>query len=510
MHADPVFPPLQLKCEIMDPEFTETPFHIDSLVFVAPLPESQFKGDGQETVPDSGVGSVVNDIATKPHFDIKRRIYPALWSFLVSISGYAPFIFSTEIDGIATATDSQSIKRLVIYTATYRRFAQTPLLASTGSGNPTHTALNTFSSTLPRLHTLRTGKPQLSSIKNSTPLNYLFSGHGFDVPTTPGPGSSTAASTDISSKIRCSHHPTFRQFRLYSLDGRTIWNLEFTSVRVREEILAPAYRDATPSRTTHAYTLRRWHYLGSPLRISVLRGSRGTTLGNFIAVGAQGLAGVFHYFFRHRNGSPTAFSQRPAERCFRSCAPSVFSYLEIGHFTWPNATPFDITLTNPGATVTLVNVHLAAFDEMFEKWNTNFHDLAKTAPDNTQCLVLDNLNYRIDADADFRVMTGRKDRQVKIHRQLKSAVHSNKAFEMTYRFNTGLLKDDSGYDLKPSPASPYRCYSKALDAHPTRQVFFQFFSDHSDDSDVSIFDKDSRPRAKFHIGCYALDYKAEL
>ncbi|KAJ7120824.1 hypothetical protein C8R44DRAFT_877152 [Mycena epipterygia] len=206
MHADPVFTPLQLKCEIMDPEFTETPFHIDSLVFVAPLPESQFKGDGQETVPDSGVGSVVNDIATKPRFDIKRRIYPALWSFLVSISGYAPFIFSTEIDGIATATDSQSIKRLVIYTATY------------------HTVISKY---------------WITYLKDRQTTAFFdqkfYPGHGFDV-------------------------------------------------------------------------------------------------------------------VKHLGAEHIQERTRAAVR---------------------------IKLTNLGATVTLVNAHLAAFDEMFEKWNTNFHDLAK-------------------------------------------------------------------------------------------------------------------------------------
>ncbi|KAJ7111389.1 Endonuclease/exonuclease/phosphatase [Mycena epipterygia] len=154
--------------------------------------------------------------------------------------------------------------------------------------------------------------------------------------------------------------------------------------------------------------------------------------------------------------------------------------------------PATDTVKNPGATVlTFVNAHLAAFDEMFEKRNADFHDLAKRlqfnlgvsapaqdgavpAPITRNIFESDvlfwmvHLNYRIAApDADVRVILGSDEWENRFetllqYDQLKSAVRSNKAFQMfsegpithmpTYRFNAGLLKDDLGYDLKRRPA----------------------------------------------------------
>ncbi|KAJ7672386.1 DNase I-like protein [Mycena polygramma] len=147
---------------------------------------------------------------------------------------------------------------------------------------------------------------------------------------------------------------------------------------------------------------------------------------------------------------------------------------------------------NPGPMVlTFVNAHLAAFDEMFEKRNADFHDLAKrlqfdlgsvvpeggAAPVPVTCNIFESdvlfwmvdLNYRIDVpDADVRTILGSEEwaesrfETLMPYDQLKSAMRSNKAFEMfsegpithfpTYRFNAGLLKDELGYDLKRRPA----------------------------------------------------------
>ncbi|KAJ7023466.1 DNase I-like protein [Mycena alexandri] len=149
-------------------------------------------------------------------------------------------------------------------------------------------------------------------------------------------------------------------------------------------------------------------------------------------------------------------------------------------------------LENPGSTVlTFVNAHLAAFDEMVEKRNADFHDLAKrlqfdlgaVAPEGggaavpLTCNVFEsdvlfwmvNLNYRLDVpDPDVRTILGSEDwaedrfETLLRYDQLKSAVRANKAFDMfdegpithlpTYRFNAGLLKDDLGYDFKRRPA----------------------------------------------------------
>ncbi|KAJ7802539.1 DNase I-like protein [Mycena olivaceomarginata] len=154
--------------------------------------------------------------------------------------------------------------------------------------------------------------------------------------------------------------------------------------------------------------------------------------------------------------------------------------------------PATDAVKNPGPTVlTFVNAHLAAFDEMVEKRNADFHDLAKrlrfdlgptlpegaTAPVPVTCNIFESdalfwmgdLNYRIDvADADVRIILAAEEwaesryETLLQYDQLKSAVRANKAFDMfsegpithlpTYRFNAGLLKDDLGYDLKRRPA----------------------------------------------------------
>ncbi|KAJ7285002.1 DNase I-like protein [Mycena rebaudengoi] len=153
-------------------------------------------------------------------------------------------------------------------------------------------------------------------------------------------------------------------------------------------------------------------------------------------------------------------------------------------------------VANPGATVlTFVNAHLAAFDEMFEKRNADFHDLSKRLqfdlgetqgsveghfPVPVTCNVYEsdalfwmaNLNYRVDVpDADMRRILASEEWDNKFETLLKydqvwpytsNPAMNAKAFTIfsegvithlpTYRFNAGLLKDDLGYDLKRRPA----------------------------------------------------------
>ncbi|KAI0357724.1 DNase I-like protein [Trametes cingulata] len=148
-------------------------------------------------------------------------------------------------------------------------------------------------------------------------------------------------------------------------------------------------------------------------------------------------------------------------------------------------------------TLTFVNSHLAAFDEMFEKRNADFHDLSQrlffdsgiVADDSTfssssygapsaQMSVfqsdalfwlVSDLNYRITLpDADVRTLLASdelKEENISTLRrfdQLTIAMRSRKAFEdfteqpishpPSYRFSAGVLTDSLGYDLKRKPA----------------------------------------------------------
>ncbi|KAJ7059109.1 DNase I-like protein, partial [Mycena amicta] len=149
--------------------------------------------------------------------------------------------------------------------------------------------------------------------------------------------------------------------------------------------------------------------------------------------------------------------------------------------------------------LTFVNSHLAAFDEMVERRNTDYAELTKrlrfdlgsldavpptptassgaAMPAGTTCGVFESdvvfwmvhLNYRIDApDEDVRTVLASDEwrdgrfQTLLQYDQLKAAMRANKAFTTfeegqithfpTYRFNAGLLKDELGYDLKRRPA----------------------------------------------------------
>ncbi|KAJ7850016.1 Endonuclease/exonuclease/phosphatase [Mycena olivaceomarginata] len=178
--------------------------------------------------------------------------------------------------------------------------------------------------------------------------------------------------------------------------------------------------------------------------------------------------------------------------------------------------PATDAVKNPGPTVlTFVNAHLAAFDEMVEKRNADFHDLAKrlrfdlgpslpesaTAPVPVTCNIFESdalfwmvslltyLNYRLDVpDVDVRTILAAEEwaesryETLLQYDQLKSAVRTNKAFNMfsegpivhlpTYRFNAGLLKDDLGYDLKRRPAWTDRVLFASNVFAPIRQLSY--------------------------------------
>ncbi|KAJ3502590.1 hypothetical protein NLJ89_g8815 [Agrocybe chaxingu] len=183
-------------------------------------------------------------------------------------------------------------------------------------------------------------------------------------------------------------------------------------------------------------------------------------------------------------------------------------------FTPPVASKEGKTIVgSPGSTtLTFVNAHLAAFDEMVDKRNLDFHDLSKrlafenTTPNNSFSPALsdqgsDNgnivnetgisamgttpplsvyetdalfwmgdLNYRVDIpDLDMRRLlrddewdNGSKFEALLRFDQLKKAMQANKAFAgfqefkvahmPTYRFSPGLAMDKLGYDIKRKPA----------------------------------------------------------
>ncbi|KAM5546090.1 hypothetical protein V8D89_000216 [Ganoderma adspersum] len=166
-------------------------------------------------------------------------------------------------------------------------------------------------------------------------------------------------------------------------------------------------------------------------------------------------------------------------------------------FTPSPSAPQDTESQGKPTALTFVNAHLAAFDEMFEKRNTDFHDLCKRLVFEPAVSVVDdasstgswyapaavplsifatdalfwlvNLNYRLWLpDADVRSLLadeGLRTENVKVLRrfdQLASAVAGKRAFNgfverpithcPTYRFSPGVLTDNLGYDTKRKPA----------------------------------------------------------
>ncbi|KAI0696327.1 Endonuclease/exonuclease/phosphatase [Cytidiella melzeri] len=147
--------------------------------------------------------------------------------------------------------------------------------------------------------------------------------------------------------------------------------------------------------------------------------------------------------------------------------------------------------------LTFVNAHLAAFDEMYEKRNADFHDLSKrlsfdsgisvneieehgvtpsswrsvplTVYQSDALFWLGDLNYRLNlSDPDVRsLLAQEQDRPLNLpellkYDQLKTAMRTRSAFAHfkefpithlpTYRFTPGVLTDSLGYDMKRKPA----------------------------------------------------------
>ncbi|KAF9453377.1 DNase I-like protein [Macrolepiota fuliginosa MF-IS2] len=149
-------------------------------------------------------------------------------------------------------------------------------------------------------------------------------------------------------------------------------------------------------------------------------------------------------------------------------------------------------------TLTFVNAHLAAFDEMVDKRNQEFHELSKRLefgrdseetetpnydddfgtqpgrPANISIYETDalfwmgDLNYRVDIpDSDFRTLLADEDWNDRLNTlvrydQLKKSITSKMAFDgffedvitylPTYRFSPNFGTDKLGYDRKRRPA----------------------------------------------------------
>ncbi|KAI0074264.1 DNase I-like protein [Panus rudis PR-1116 ss-1] len=153
--------------------------------------------------------------------------------------------------------------------------------------------------------------------------------------------------------------------------------------------------------------------------------------------------------------------------------------------------------------ITFVNSHLAAFDEMYDRRNADFHDLSKRvlfdvgSPSEQQkdsetaesggggassspmrvpltmyqsdaLFWMVDLNYRINLpDSDIRTLLAEASESGSLdilqrYDQLKLAMRTKKAFphfaerkithRPTYRYSAGVLSDSLGYDVKRKPA----------------------------------------------------------
>jgi len=194
-------------------------------------------------------------------------------------------------------------------------------------------------------------------------------------------------------------------------------------------------------------------------------------------------------------------------------------------------------ITSPGPTTfTFVNAHLAAFDEMFERRNSDFHDLSKrlkfdseimdtsesaplalTVYESDALFWMGDLNYRVDlSDTDIRGVLsadkweGRFETLLK-HDQLDKAIRNGRAFVglsehaishlPTYRFSHGIATDELGYDIKRKPAWTDRILSMAAPTVNLQQLSYTShphitMSDHRPVAadfvvDVDFYDKDS-------------------
>ncbi|KAL4243376.1 inositol 1,4,5-trisphosphate 5-phosphatase type II family protein [Abortiporus biennis] len=182
--------------------------------------------------------------------------------------------------------------------------------------------------------------------------------------------------------------------------------------------------------------------------------------------------------------------------------------------------PSEVSASTRPTTLTFVNSHLAAFDEMYDRRNADFHDLSKRLsfdsgipisqdvdddfgnpyPPKTIPLTvfqsdalfwLVNLNYRVNlSDSDIRTLLNPKygNRNISTllkYDQLKFAIKNSAAFpnfhehsinfHPSYRFNAGMSADDLGYDMKRKPAWTDRVLCMAS---PASQIDFVKYSAH--------------------------------
>ncbi|KAF7440117.1 hypothetical protein PC9H_000461 [Pleurotus ostreatus] len=186
--------------------------------------------------------------------------------------------------------------------------------------------------------------------------------------------------------------------------------------------------------------------------------------------------------------------------------------------------------------LTFVNTHLAAFDEMVDKRNMDFHDLSKRLgfssytpveavnPPQTSIYESDvliwmvNLNYRIDLpDGEVRsiLTTWPEDTRYRTllrYDQLRNAIAGRRAFELfkefainhhpSYRYGSGMT-DELGYDLKRRPAWTDRILHLASPSVHVKQLNYQVhptvtLSDHRPVSAEFIVPIDVLPESEYH------------
>ncbi|KAG2058062.1 DNase I-like protein [Suillus hirtellus] len=221
---------------------------------------------------------------------------------------------------------------------------------------------------------------------------------------------------------------------------------------------------------------------------------------------------------------------------------------------------------SPSPTVlTFVNAHLAAFDEMVERRNFDFHDLsrrlvfdqtdeldsnsyANTASETSRRPVglfesdvlfwMVHLNYRIDlADGDVRELLtsfpgpGNVPLLLK-YDQLKIAIASGKAFAEfsehaithmpSYRYASNTSEDSLGYDRKRKPAWTDRILHMSAPSVPVTQRSYCShpqitLSDHRPvsadfDLNISIVDKQRRELAasKLYRELWGVEHSSEI
>ncbi|KAF4579367.1 hypothetical protein EYR36_001177 [Pleurotus pulmonarius] len=186
--------------------------------------------------------------------------------------------------------------------------------------------------------------------------------------------------------------------------------------------------------------------------------------------------------------------------------------------------------------LTFVNTHLAAFDEMVDKRNMDFHDLSKRLgfssyapveainPPQTSIYESDvliwmvNLNYRIDLpDGEVRsiLRTWPEDTRYTTllrYDQLRNAIAGQRAFDLfkefpinhlpSYRYGSGMT-DELGYDFKRRPAWTDRILHLSSPSVHVRQLNYQVhptvtLSDHRPVSAEFIVPVDILPGHEYH------------